>query len=109
MSGRLRHIRAMNSKPSLLPVFLVLLLAIGSAFGQTKIDLQSSDTMQTILEKQIGQTVEFRMRSGEKIGGKIEKLNDKLVHLSALTGADYFDGVVALDSIAAVVVRAKSK
>ena len=99
----------MKSKRSLLPFFLLFVLAIGSAFAQTKIDLQSSDTMQTILEKQVGQTVEFRMKSGEKIGGKIEKLNDKLVHLSALTGADYFDGVVALDSIAAVVVRAKAK
>ena len=34
-------------------------------------------------------------------------MNDKILHLSSLTGADYFDGVVAVDSIAAVVVRAK--
>jgi len=32
-----------------------------------------------------------------------------LVHLSQLTGAEFFEAVVDLDSISAVVVRAKSK
>lgn len=92
-----------------LPLFLAVALVTATAFAQTKIELQPTDTVQTILEKQVGQTVELRMKSGEKIGGKLEKLNDKLAHLSALTGADYFDGVVVIDNIAAVVVRAKAK
>jgi hypothetical protein len=99
----------MITKRLFLPLFLTLALASATAFAQTKIELQPSDTVQTILEKQVGQTVELRMKSGEKIGGKLEKLNDKLAHLSQLSGAEYFDGVVVIDDIAAIVVRAKAK
>ena len=99
----------MKSKRVLLPFFLAFLFTTTAAFAQTKIELQPNDTVQTVLEKQVGQTVELRMKSGEKIGGKLEKLSDKLVHLSSLAGAEYFDGVIVIDSIAAVVVRAKAK
>jgi hypothetical protein len=76
-------------------------------FAQSKIDLQSSDTMQSILQKNVGQMVELRLKAGEKIGGKVEKIGDKLVHLSALSGAEFYDAAVSIDDIAAVVVRAK--
>ena len=89
---------------------LVALLALGSPAGlraQTKIDLQQADTLRNILERQIGQVVELRMTSGEKIGGKVEKVNEDLVHLSQLTGAEYFEAAVDLNAIAAVIVRVK--
>ena len=47
------------------------------------------------------------MTSGEKIGGKVEKVNEDLVHLSQLTGAEYFEAAVDLNAVAAVLVRAK--
>ena len=49
------------------------------------------------------------MKSGEKIGGKIEKVGDKLVHLAQLTGADFFDAAVDAADISAVMVRTKAK
>lgn len=49
------------------------------------------------------------MKSGEKIGGKVEKVGDKLVHLSQLTGAEFFDAAVDTSDVAAVIVRTKSK
>ncbi len=63
--------------------------------------------MQSVLQHQVGQSVELRMRSGEKIGGKLEKVNEKVAHLTQLTGAEYFEAAVAVEDIAAVVVRAK--
>lgn len=76
-------------------------------FAQGKIDLQPSDTIMSILEKNVGQMVELRMKSGEKIGGKVEKVGDKLLHLSQLTGADFFDGAVEIADISALIVRTK--
>jgi uncharacterized lipoprotein YajG len=87
----------------------ILLLACCNLFAQSKIDLQPSDTILSILQKNTGQTVELRMKSGEKIGGKVEKVGDKLVHLSQLTGAEFFDAAVDTADIAAVIVRTKSK
>ena len=76
-------------------------------FGQGKIDLQTSDTILGILQKNVGQVVELRMKSGEKIAGKVEKVGDKLVHLSALTGAEFYDAAVDASDVSGVVVRVK--
>ena len=82
---------------------------ISTAFGQVTVELQQGDTMKTVLERHVGQAVDLRMKSGEKLGGKLEKVTDKLAHLSQLTGAEFFDGVVDIDAIAAVAVRTKAK
>jgi hypothetical protein len=91
---------------SLLTALLVL-FACSNLFAQGKIDLQTSDTILGILQKNVGQTVELRMKSGEKIAGKIEKVGDKLVHLAQLTGAEFYDAVVDTGDVSAVVVRTK--
>ena len=90
-----------------LSLLVACLLAIASCdlFAQSKIDLQAGDTILSILQKNTGQTVELRMKSGEKIGGKVEKVGDKVVHLSQLTGAEFFDAAVDTADIAAVLVR----
>ncbi|MEY2501526.1 MAG: hypothetical protein QOI07_1860 [Verrucomicrobiota bacterium] len=86
----------------------VLFVFAGSnLFGQGKIDLQTSDTILGILQKNIGQVVELRMKSGEKIAGKLEKVGDKLVHLSALTGAEFYDAAIDTADVSAVVVRTR--
>lgn len=90
-----------------LAVVALLCLSFVTLFAQGKIDLQSGDTIQSILQKNVGQTVELRLKAGEKIGGKVEKLGDKLVHLSQVTGAEYYDAAVEISDISAVVVRAK--
>lgn len=86
---------------------LLLAFACSSLFAQGKIDLQTSDTVLGILQKNIGQTVELRMKSGEKIAGKVEKVGDKLIHLSQLTGAEFYDAAVDAADVSAVVVRTR--
>ena len=93
---------------NLLPLILAAFLC-STAFGQAKLELQPNDTMRAVLERHVGQVVDLRLKSGEKIGGKVDKVGDKLVLLSALTGADFFDAVVNLEDIAAVAVRSKAK
>jgi hypothetical protein len=87
--------------------FAVLSLSCVSLLAQAKIDLQSSDDIHAVLERNVGQTVELRMKSGEKIGGKVLKVGDKLVQLTQLTGMEFYDAAVAIDDVAGVVVRAQ--
>ena len=90
-------------------VFLTALaLVLPNGFAQSKIDLQPDDSVQSVLERQVGKPVELRMKSGEKISGKLLKVTDKLAHVSELTDADFYDAAVDLNSIAAVVVRVRS-
>jgi hypothetical protein len=56
-----------------------------------------------------GQSVELHLRSGEKMGGKAAQVTDSIVHLSNLTGAEYFDAFVDMKDVSAVVVRVTGK
>lgn len=102
----LGHNKLIMKRSSLLITFILAFVCAG-LFAQGKIDLQPSDTIMSILEKNVGQTVDVRMKSGEKIGGKVEKVGDKLLHLSELTAAEFFDGAVEIADISAVIVRTK--
>ena len=88
-------------------LLLALLLATvcSDLFAQDKIGLQSNATVIGILQGGAGKTVELHLNSGEKIGGRVEQVNDNVVHLSHLTGAEFFDAFVDGKDISAVVIR----
>lgn len=91
--------------PALLAAFA--LLASTAVAADSKLDFKENDTIATVLTRQVGQSVELRLRNGEKMGGKVVKVGSGLVHLNQLTSQEFFEAAVALDSVAAVVVRAK--
>ena len=96
-----------NMKRFFLLVTVLFAFGCANLLAQGKIDLQTSDTILGILQKNVGQVVELRMKSGEKIAGKVEKVGDKLVHLSQLTGAEFYDAAVDTADVSAVAVRMK--
>ena len=96
-------------KHSSLLIAFILTVVCSDLLAQSKIELQPSDTILSILQRNIGQMVELRMKSGEKIGGKVEKVGIKLVQLSQLTGAEFFEAAVDAEAVSAVVLRIKSK
>jgi hypothetical protein len=92
-------------------VLFVIILAItcSSLIAQEKTSLQPNATVLSVLQGNTGKTVELRMQCGEKIGGKVEQVNENLVLLSHLTGAEYFDGFASVKDISAVVIRSAAK
>jgi hypothetical protein len=88
---------------------IVTLVTCSSLLAQEKASLQPNATILSILQGNTGKTVELRLNSGEKIGGKVEQVNDNLVLLSRLTGAEFFDGFVCVKDISAVVIRSAGK
>jgi len=94
---------------SLLLGIVVTAMTCSSLLAQEKAALQPNATVLSILQGSTGKTVELRLNCGEKIGGKVEQVNDNLVLLSHLTGAEFFDGFVNLKDISAVVIRSAGK
>ena len=88
---------------------LVLAAVLTATAFADKLAFDAADTVASILKKQTGQKVELRLKSGEKLGGKIEAVGEKAVHLSAITGQDFFDAVVMIEEISAVLVRTGGK
>jgi hypothetical protein len=87
---------------------LIVLLSGSTLFAADgKLELKDDDSVKHILSRQVGQVVELRLGSGDKIGGKVEKVGANLVHLSQITGAEFFEAVVDIESVSAVVVRTK--
>ncbi len=99
----------MSRKSNLLPAFAaaILLLTVTSAFAG--LEPKADDTVKSILSRQVGQSVELRLKNGEKIAGKVEMVGKDLVQLTQLAGAEFYEAVVVMDDVAAVVARAKAK
>lgn len=89
---------------SLLFVF-ILAVTCSSLIAQEKAALQPNVTVVSLLQGSAGKSVELHLRSGEKMGGKVAQVTDNIVHLSNLTGAEYFDAFIDVKDVSAVVVR----
>ena len=76
---------------SLLVGMLITAAISATSLAQDKASLQPNATVLSVLQGNTGKNVELRMQCGEKIGGKVEQVNDNVVLLSRLTGAEYFD------------------
>ena len=88
----------------LLPIIVTAVIC-ASSFAQDKTSLQSNARVVSLLQGSAGKNVELHLRLGEKMGGKIAQVTDNILHLSNLTGAEYFDAFVDMKDISGVVVR----
>lgn len=87
-------------------VTMVLCLAIAHASAQG-IAVAPTDTIQSVVSTQKGKRVTLRLRSGQELTGILRESTDRLVVLAELTGREFFEAVVPIESIEAVIVRTK--
>jgi len=89
---------------------LTLITAMSlSALADTALNPAKDATQGSVLQTRTGQTVELRLKSGEKISGKVASVGDQIVHLTALTGLEMYEASVTISDISAVVVRSPAK
>jgi hypothetical protein len=62
-------------------------------------------TVAQIVELQSGQRVTLLLTSGTELTGTVKSASAKTVHLHALSGKEFFDAVVDLGKIEAVLIR----
>lgn len=55
----------------------------------------------------VGKRVAVRITAGEAIEGTIVKVGDHAVQLSKLSGRDYYDAIVRIDRIEAIIFKAR--
>ena len=67
----------------------------------------SAADIKATLEKYKGKRVALRLPSGEELTGQVASVEGGTVHLKELAGREYFDAVVEIDDISAVIYRAK--
>ena len=92
-----------------IPAFLITAALACAAVPATGAELRvgGSDTVQTVLAAQKGARVTVRVRSGQELTGVVREVNARLVQLGGLSGREFFDAVVPLEAVDAVLVRTK--
>lgn len=74
-----------------------------------KLEVQSADTVKSVLERHVGKRVGVVLHTGQELTGVVTTVGDKVVHLAELSGREFFDAVVTLEHVAAVVVRVRGR
>jgi hypothetical protein len=96
--------------PSTLAVAILLVaLSLPAGAQDVKLEVRSNDTVRTVLERQVGKRVSVVLTTGPELAGVVTSVGDKVVHLSELTGREFFDAVVNLDQVGAVVIRTRAR
>ena len=78
-----------------------------AAPAHAQLQVGSNDTVESVLRAQKDKRVTLRMRSGQEITGVVRATNTRVVQIGAVSGREFFDAVVPLSSIDAVLVRTK--
>jgi len=90
-----------------LTALLIATLLAASAAGAADLKITGSDTIESVLVAQKARRVTVRLRSGQEITGTVREITPRLVQLGAISGRDFFDAVIAMEAIEAVVIRTR--
>mgnify|MGYP000002469732 CR=1 FL=1 len=100
----------MNVREIFFAVVFVIGLVIASqgiAIAQEKASFNPSVSLKDNLASNVGKRVSLLISTGESLEVTIEKVGDHFVLISKLSGKDYFDALVRIDELKAVVFRAR--
>lgn len=87
------------------------LLALSPVWGaeEGRYELKNSATMKEVLTERMGKQATIRLHSGEELDGTVTMVGQSLVHLAKLRGKDFYDAVINIDKISAVLIKVRSR
>lgn len=85
---------------------LVLCLALSPA-GAQGLSVAAGDTAHAVVAAQKGKRITLRLASGQELSGIVREATDKLVVLGEVSGREFFDAVVPVGAIEAVLIRTR--
>ena len=92
----------------IMALFVAALLVAGTTvvFAEAPV-LKAGDTLNSVLEGYKGKRVTIRLQGGEELTGRVKFISKELLHLEGLNGREFFDAVVDVSRIEALIVRVK--
>jgi hypothetical protein len=72
-----------------------------------KLEISGADDIRATLDKIENKPVTVILNSDKELTGRVYNVTDKLVHLTDLQGKEFFDAIIKIDSIQAIVIKAK--
>lgn len=93
----------MNHMKSTLTITAGMLLALSGAA------LAGDEAVHAALKAQQGKRATVVLASGTELTGKVAELSQDSVRLAELSGKEFFDAVIDLDQVEAVIYRAREQ
>ena len=75
---------------------------------EMKFELNKGFGMKEILASHEGKRVAIRLDGGEELEGVVTRVGDQLVHFSKLSKREFYDAVIRIDKINAMIFRARN-
>jgi hypothetical protein len=94
-------------KKSIRAIVLGSALALALPAVAAELEVKAADSVESVLAAQKGKRVTLKTRSGQEITGTVKFISGRLVQLNQVAGKEFFDAVVPLDAVEAVLVRTK--
>jgi hypothetical protein len=94
-------------KPSIALAAAAVLAAFAARALPAELRITPADSIETVLAAQKGKRVTLKLRSGQEATGTVAAVTPKVVQVSSLAGKEFFDAVVPLEAVEAVLVRTK--
>ncbi len=93
--------------PALLAATLLAATPAIAAAQDAKPEAKAPATIKEALHANVGKRVLLRLQAGEDIDGTVVAVTAGTVHIARITGKDFYDAVVSLDKISAVIFKAR--
>lgn len=94
-------------------VFLVVMsvmvsLIATTAFSEENVFQFGKDSsLQTNLLQLKGKTIEIQLKGGGQLAGKLSEIGTQSILLKELRGKEYYDALIMIDDITAVIFKAR--
>lgn len=69
--------------------------------------VKAGDSLVSVLESYQGKRVTVRLQGNDELTGKVRLVTKDLLHLGELVSREYFDAVIDLHKVSAVIVRTR--
>lgn len=99
----------MTRRTVLLLTLLVLPALTVAADRKDKYLINPNDDIKTILEKEIDLPVKLRLKSGAEINGTVARVGVHVVQIAELAGMEFYDAVININDISAVLFKVRKK
>ena len=87
-------------------LYLCSVLLAAPAFAEPPA-VKPGDNLHAVLEAYQGKRVTVRLQGNDELTGKVRLVGKEVLHLGELSGREFFDAVIDLSKVSAVIVRTR--
>ncbi|MGQ0811103.1 MAG: hypothetical protein ACT4OO_07745 [Nitrospiraceae bacterium] len=73
------------------------------------VEFNTSDAIKQTMQQQVSKRIKLKLASGQGLDGKVVKVGQQAAVLSELAGREFYDAVVRLDQVSAVMIKMRTK